>query len=84
MTNHGLIEVIAQRLQATFPKTGPGERLAFRGVIELLVEAVGDWGIWKMGDLGPTATRRLAVLFLWLCVLASLAAVVAVVMLLTT
>ena len=27
MTNHGLIEVIAQRLQATFPKTGPGELL---------------------------------------------------------
>jgi hypothetical protein len=46
-------------------------------VIELLIEAVGNWAIWRSVNLSPAATRRFAVLFLWTCALATVGVVVA-------
>ena len=55
----------------------------FFGMIELLIEVVGNWAIWKSADLSPTATRRLAIALLWLCALATAGFVVALVALTT-
>jgi hypothetical protein len=52
-------------------------------VIELLIQMVGNWAIWKAADLSPPATRRLAVAFLWVCALATAGVVVAVLVLTT-